>query len=163
MKNLKKNILQTILLLFISLNINAQFTANQLLGTWEHADGNQIFRIEFFRYGSGNQIRGDFKLVSQDILGQETVIYQSHQKIGTSDSYYPPVISLGYSNNYDSFKGSVRDNTSTTRHLVEGCFTLKLLQENPLKAKWNVTFCPGLKSPNEVFNIPTDLIMTKVD
>lgn len=163
MKNLKNNIVQTILFLFISLNINAQFTVDELLGTWEHANGNQIFRIEFFGDGSGNPVRGDFKLVSLDILGQETVIYQSHRTIGTSQYYYPPVISLGYTDIPDTFKGSVRDNTSTTRHLVEGCFSFKLLQENPLKAKWNVTSCPGLKSPNEVFNIPTDLIMTKVD
>lgn len=82
---------------------------------------------------------------------------------GNDDFWFPPMIYFGTIGTSSLRKGLLHDNTVTDRLAQMGCFEFEYVSSNPIRARFKVDFCPGLRGPDEYFNIPTNLVMTKVN
>ncbi|MEH6537447.1 MAG: DUF6705 family protein [Psychroserpens sp.] len=141
------------------------------VGTWENTNGNQTFRVTF--YIDNLYVKGDYQLVEVN-NGSETLLYKSNFDIpGTT-----------YNNGYAIFGGSkngtvlgahIEDNTigyeNGERKNKFGDLRLTILPVQPLclnctiTAEWKIKRSNGVRMSNEPlnYNIPTDMILTKVN
>lgn len=137
-------------------------------GTWQSQNGNTLFVVSL--WSEGNRILGHYKLVEYNngIIGN--AIYKSN-KIYPSGFTFPYVIS-GLLPNSDQLSGSIDDNTisSTNQNYISGDVLMKLTQPTiigctncTIQATWKVTRSKGLQYGEPIpFNIPTNIILTKV-
>lgn len=160
---MKKLLLLFILLLFVSFNINAQSVQNYYKGTWEYQSGNQKFMVKFWE--EDGKTLGRYKMITVDANGQQTgVIYTSKDKWGNSN--YPPDNEI-YAGSTGGLvlSGIIHDTTvnDPLSDFISGDLRMELESFNASTATWKVTRSPGIKIDGEPdFNIPTDIILTKV-
>ncbi len=158
----------TLALSFTPLSANAQ---NIFLGTWEHQEGNQVFRVTLWE--DNNNILGHYKMINVE-NGMETIIYSSNKNehIGNNEAKLPFVI-YGSANN-QLLIALFYDNTVNANQYhfqKKGSLTIEILTNpgglNPtITAHWKVerkSYQSGL-ADNEApeFSVPTDIVLTKV-
>ena len=148
------------------------------LGTWEYQTGNTIFRITLTKitkeeHKNGNRpsfymdaIEGHYKKVEVDNNGNETTIYTSQKKMGTSNTDWPHSI-YGDTNNGVKLNALIYDNSITPSNgfvAIRGKLKCEIIPNtNPKQMTWKVTLPQGMYGSNQptTFNIPTDIILTK--
>ena len=154
-----------------TLSTNAQ---NIFLGTWEHQNGNEVFRIVLWEDPlDNNSIKGHYKMVQIE-NGLETIIYSSNKNehIGINEAKLPFVI-YGSANN-QTLIGLFYDNTidSNQYHfLKKGSLHLEILTNsgglNPtITAHWKVerkSYQGLIINEAPEFSVPTDIILTKIN
>ena len=158
-----KNIIFTILFTTVSL-----FTYSQnenFVGTWEWQDGNNIFRVELY-IDEDNDIRGDFEMVEDLGNSQESLIYESNIDIGFGLKYGPVI--FGGSDGFE-MGAAFTDNTVTHPYgPLRGKLKMVIQPSNTpglTTATWQLQRTRGLKraDDNRTFNVPTDIVLTKVN
>lgn len=153
------------LFVFLSFQSFAQLENENIIGTWEGASSENIFRLKIALYPEGPQAH--YEMIRIKNNGDEEVLYTSDRRIWSDDNnyWYPPMVNFGTIGTTALRKGFLADITilSTKRVAQRGCFEFEYISSVPLKARFKVDFCPGLKAPDEFFNIPTDIVMTKVN
>lgn len=151
----------------ITVQVNAQ---DIFTGTWEHQNGNEIFRV-ILQYDSeyGNEIYGHYEKVEVN-NGIETYIYCSDkEKFQDQNKGWLPYVITAIGNNI-TIGGSFTDNTvdSTLYNQQKlGHLTLEIISNsgglNPtITMRWRITKYKDIsinESPN--FSVPTDIILTK--
>ena len=165
-----KNILILLLLVFSVSFLNAQ---NPFIGTWKSQNGNEVFYVTFYNDFGTNEIRGNYKLVivnSSNIEIEE--VYRSNKLIDGINEW-PSCLLLDYNSSLQRLKGNITDNTidfslyNPNRSFKSGDLTVKLLNGCmgcPLTAEWKIKEPQGIKIEGEPdYNIPTDIILTKVN
>lgn len=168
----------TIILLvaIISINTYSQTlsvnpTRDDLLGTWEWQNGNEVFRINFFNYSyeyegeTWTSLASHFTMLETDTFGNETIIYTSDKPMGSTipQNWYPVITGGQYLNYIDSYRFWLIDNTANTYLL--GNLDIKFLNVpngSPLQILWKLRI-DGMANEGESFNVPTDIILTKID
>lgn len=164
-----KNILTFILFTFLvgcSATTKAQNSNNPFYGTWQYQNGNQTFQVELFRNeGEGGSIRGHFKMFETSANGITILIYKSNKDLDFGLKW-GPVIYAGSSAN--SLKGFVEDNSLGLESRLDGNLEMNILTSSSpgvIKATWKVKRGQGIRftDDNRTFNIPTDIILTKVN
>jgi hypothetical protein len=148
------------------------------LGTWEHQNGNTIFRITLTKLTkhqvkNGNRpsffwdaIEGHFEKVEVDINGNETIIYTSQKKMGQTITDWPSVI-YGSSNDGLKLNSQIDDNSITPvgeYFYITGKLQCEVIPNtNPKRMTWKVTLPQGIYGTNQptTFNIPTDITLEK--
>ncbi len=141
-------------------NINDPF-----VGTWEWENNNQIFRVILY-LDEDEDIRGDFEMV--DVLGNnlESLIYESNKDNGFGYKYGPVI--FGESDGTE-LGAALTDNTVTHPYgPLFGELKMEIQPSNTTgltTATWQVRRTKGLKRADDdrTFNIPTDIILTKVN
>ncbi|WP_046756594.1 hypothetical protein [Kordia jejudonensis] len=143
---------------------------NPFIGTWEWQNGNRIFRV--FLFNQNSTTKGHFEMIEVN-NGVETTIYKSNKPYNTqTPQNWHPVISGGYYEN--SFDGRIMDNSLNYEAPQWDGFTLwhsrlrmKILQANncigcSTTASWKVAYSDLTPSNKLPLNIPTDIVLTKV-
>jgi len=165
MKNLKY-IITILIFTLISINSNAQ--SSPFHGTWEWENGNQIFRVNLWldEYGATS---GHFEMVEVN-NNIETTIYTSDKPYNSAMSqHWHPVISAGWNGNH-ILSGRIMDNSLDYEDpqydgltLWTAWLEMKTISYNPTKAKWTVQWYDLIPDNILPLNVPTDIIMTKVN
>ena len=175
-----------IFFLIISQFANAQTqivnsnSSNPFLGTWEWQNGNQIFRVNL--WGDTNKaISGHFQMlqITQNSNGQNiaTVIYTSDKPYNSvMTEHWHPVINVGLGwNRNDILQGRILDNSMNYEsseydgfEFWQAWLEMKIIPSNncnecPLTATWKVQYKDLTPSNAMPLNIPTDIILTKVN
>ncbi len=152
--------------LISSIALFSQTQRDDFLGIWEWQNNNQTFRVNFFNEPDGDgtfSLAGHFTMLETDVSGNETILYTSDRFIETTNERFIPMINGGrYCDWIDSFRFSLMDNT-TTKTLLLGVLDLKFISislGNPLQITWKLRV-DGMASVGEVFNVPTDITLTK--
>lgn len=148
---------------------------SNLQGTWEYSiNSNEIFRV-VINLSPDNPGFYDGDYYKIDTSGTiESIIYESNYSangIGFGNAFSVST------DNGTLYSGLITDNTYNyqlgidERNYKPGRVVIKILPQdllcNPcnMRAEWKVYHMRGLKNPEEPrdFNIPTDIILTKVD
>lgn len=172
--NFNKKMKNTLILFALTIGFNTfsqnfptSTTSNDFLGTWEWQNGTETFRVVFFNdstYDGSQTIRGHFALLETDVNGNETLIYTSDRLIEGTDQNWIPMINGGrYLDYNDSYRFSLRDNT--TDSFLLGVLDLKFLNvssQSSLLVSWKLRV-DGMADEDQNFNVPTDIILTKVE
>ncbi len=159
----------TLALSFTTLSANAQ---SIFLGTWEHQEGNEVFRIILsINTEDTDHIIGHYEKVQVN-NGEETYIYSSNKEdyVGNNNGWLPYVVTSKSGDNSKIY-GTIYDNTvdeNLYQQIKVGRFTFEILTNsgglNPtITAHWKVERSPGLilnEAPE--FSVPTDIVLTKV-
>lgn len=151
---------------------------DNFLGTWEHKDGNIIFRVTLTKltkheHKNGNRpsfyedhIQGHFEKVEVNSKGIETLVYTSQKKMGQTITDWPFVI-YGGTNDGIRLSAQIDDNSITQvgdHYYITGVLKCEIIPNtNPKQMTWKVALPLGMRdmeAPDE-FNIPTDIILTK--
>ncbi|EPR74061.1 hypothetical protein ADIWIN_0870 [Winogradskyella psychrotolerans RS-3] len=140
------------------------------VGTWEHQNGNDIFRVTIWE--DGNDLKGDYWFI-QTNNGVETIICASNYIIPNSNTNYRHVIFGGSKDGI--IMGALLDDNSINcqngaaeRERMSGNASLTIQSGClgcPITAEWKVERLRGIRiqgDPTE-FSVPTDVIMTKVN
>ncbi|WP_179317967.1 DUF6705 family protein [Winogradskyella undariae] len=176
-----KTLIKITLILTILFSCSAFKTAsvtyqtNPFVGTWQYQDGNEVFIVTIWmnanenEYFDENSIHGNFKKIIVDANGNE--ISEVYTSLGYYDAEqtvaYAPAFHSSYNDNSNRIQGGILDRTMPNGKL-EGTFSLTL-QNNcincpPNTAIWKVKKDQGLRPLDEPdFNVPTDLILTKIE
>jgi len=173
-----KNSIYTLLILLLfsckSKQVFAQSSAENLapfIGVWESQTGNQIFRVNF--YEDNSYLKGDYELV-QVSNGTEIILYKSDYYVSGTNLHFGYAI-YGGSSNGIVLGASIDDNSIdyqngiADRKRKKGNLKFTIQSQNcttcPLTAEWKVTPWKGIRSTDEPenYNIPTDIVMTKVE
>ncbi|MBF8151606.1 hypothetical protein ITJ86_17025 [Winogradskyella sp. F6397] len=171
-----KNSIYTLLILLL-FSCKSQYVLAQnpnhapFIGTWEYQENNQIFRVTI--YEDGNDLKGDYLLLEID-NGNETIIYESDYSAPNSDFNWGYAI-FGGSNDGNLMYAKIDDNSIgyengvASRKRKRGSLGLTIQPQTcstcPITAEWKVAELQGLKITGEPenYNIPTDIILTKVE
>ncbi|WP_299130328.1 DUF6705 family protein [uncultured Winogradskyella sp.] len=173
-----KNSIYTLLILLLfsckSQQVSAQYSMQNLtpfIGTWEYQEGNQIFRVTI--YEDNLHLKGDYWLI-EVINGAETILYESDYYAPGTDFHWGYTI-FGGSNDGNLMGAKIDDNSIgyengvASRKRKRGSLSLTIQQQSclncPVTAEWKVTELQGLKitGESENYNIPKDIIMTKME
>ncbi len=134
---------------------------NPFVGTWEYDNGTQIFRVSLKHIGN-NDIDGDYELIEKST---GNVIYQSRQELN-----YGRVLENSIYGGTDGNILGAGIYDRTRYHLgygvLRGDVVMVLQNTSPYQtATWEVRRGQGIRlsDDNKVFNIPTDLILTKIE
>lgn len=147
--------------------LNAQVLINLHKGTWQYQNGNQVFVVSIWDEVQEGQtvVLGHYKMITVDSNGNQTgTIYNSRKYWGTSTTYYPYAIYMGTYDGMDE-GGIIKDNTvNTPRGFIQGSLRMTIQpNSSPSTAHWTVGEEPDAFDLGEPdFNIPTDIILTKV-
>ena len=158
-----KTIIYSILFVFISINTQAQDTIDlaPFIGNWQWVDGNKTFTVEIYQnYDStnGNHLAGHYKM-EETINNLTVTIYKSNRLFDHDNLIY------GDANTEIFFSGSIDDNTTQGYVTKRGYLRFNILDTTPVTATWKVEryYGPRMDVEPANFNIPTDIILTKVD
>lgn len=155
-------------------DINNHFTP--FLGTWTTQIGTQTFVVTFWKetkVANGNPIEfytdniiGHYRLVENYTMPNEQVIY-------TSDKYWRgttqtiPGIYVMKSTDGVHAGGMIIDTSfpdNSPYHGQEGRLGMKILTTGTnTTAQWRISKGSDAKPQDRIFNIPTDIILTKVN
>lgn len=149
---------------------NSQEAVSVFPGTWHSQNGNTLFVVSLWQEAN-NKIAGHYKMVecNNGIIGN--VLYRSN-KIYEGGFKFPSMIYVGKST-FSEMSGFVDDNTITSQYVnfITGILEIKLTQPTitgctncTIQATWKVTRPTGGFRFGEPipFNIPTDIVLTKV-
>jgi len=146
---------------------------DNFLGTWEYQQNNTIFRIilrklarnkhkytnnqSFFK----DQIIGHYEKVEILATGRERLIYTSNKPNGNSNEYLrAEIIIFGGTSDGIKLSASVLD-VSIPNTFPWGTLTAVIIPgSNPSQMTWKIS---GYNLGGRNFNIPIDIIMTKVN
>lgn len=161
-----KTIYTIIILIFSICSSSAQ--SSVFPGTWHSQNGNTLFIVSLWQ--DGVDIKGHYKMVEYNNGVVSDVIYKSN-KVYEGGFSFPFMISTNNDGSNES-SGFVNDNTiiNQSSNYKTGNLFIKLTQpviigctNCNIQATWKVTELKGLKlSTDQQFNIPTDIILTKV-
>lgn len=170
--NISKNLHILLLLMLLPILLYGQrdLSYEPFIGTWEHVDGNRIFRVII--YEDEQNLKGDYELV-ESVNGIETIIYESNYYVPRLDAYNGHAI-FGGTTSMTRMGGRIEDNTIEDGNPETGSFLTGSLVINieprtclscPLTASWKVEKNGGMywSTQPTSFNIPTDIIITKVE
>lgn len=149
-------------------NSNITATQDSFVGTWEWHDNNQIFRLILSRKDNNKGYDGHFMMI-HTTNGSETIIYNSN-KVMNYGIYWWPVISGGSLDGIN-FSGSIIDNSVVLNQefntYPQGRLKMTIIPETcsncPPSLIWKVYFQDIVPSGMPDFNIPIDLILTKIN
>jgi len=141
------------------------------IGTWEHVNGNEIFRV--FIWADDGNLKGNYEMV-EVVNGNEIIIYESNFIFPNANVRNPHAI---FGGSLDGVKMGARiedwfvdDGNPETGSYNWGSMTLTIQQSScgtcPVTARWIVEDKPSgirLTSQPLIFNLPLDLILTKVN
>ena len=149
----------------------ASSQTNPYIGTWKYQNGSEIFYVTF--YNERAQIKGKYRKVVVNNNGVEVQeIYRSNKFIIGSTTEWPSCINVDYDNVNNKIGGDIMDNTidfsnHPGRTFKSGVLRVKLLPSCtgcPITAEWKVKRQQGIQLEGEPdYNIPTDIIITKVN
>ena len=164
-------------------DINNHFTP--FLGTWFAQIGTQTFVVTLWKEtktANGNPV----EFYSDDIVGHYRLVENYHNPsatslptsaetvIYTSDKYWrgttqPMPFSIISMTSIDGIHSSaiimdVSFPDNSPYHGQEGWLGMKILTTSPTtKAHWRISKASDAKPEDRIFNIPTDIILTKVN
>lgn len=131
-------------------------------GTWQYKSGNQVFILSLWK--NSQNYKGHYKLITVDGNGNPvSILYNSNKPYGTSGENWFPVIQTSLANN-GIIGGSIIDNSINTHEkFLQGIIKITLINSNPLTVNLKISKSKGLRPADEPeFNIPTDIVLTKV-
>lgn len=140
------------------------------LGTWKYVEGNKTFivtlwkeqHVSFNFINQGlykDQIFGDWKMIENEGMLNETILYKSHQYVGNGQ-YYPPGIAGGGSCDGIHFSSLIMDNCIDNGFIKNGILEFTMTSSN--SAQWIVKPLKGMQLQNSpTYKIPTNIILTK--
>ncbi len=144
---------------------------NPFIGTWKYQNGSEIFYVTF--YNERAKIKGKYRKVVVNNNGVEVQeIYRSNKFLTGSTIEWPSCINASYDSTDGEMGGDIVDNTidfsnRPGRTFRSGILRIKLLPSCtgcPITAQWKVIAEQGIQLEGEPdYNIPTDIIITKVD
>jgi hypothetical protein len=164
-----KTIINTITIIFFALTINGQNSnLTPFVGNWEWQDGNQKFKVEIFI--DGENLKGHYELV-ETINSTTTTIYKSNKLLNQELDFYFGYAIFGDSVDGIKFGASIDDNVllnNGNNNIKKGSLAFTIQNNTlgqPITASWSIKSSFGLKSTEEPveFNIPTDIVLTKVE
>ncbi|WP_405302290.1 hypothetical protein [Kordia sp.] len=143
-------------------------------GTWEWENDNQIFRVHLWINTKG-ATKGHFEMVQVNTNGEETIIYRSDKPMNSATpQHWLPVISGGrQSEKY--FMARIMDNSMNYEapeyqqyEFWQARLDMKIIQIGntegiPTKATWKVGYYDITPNNAMPLNIPTDIVLTKVN
>lgn len=155
---------------------------NPFEGTWEFVNGTNVFQVILYDdpdYNDNIHLLGDYRLIER-INGVETLIYKSDYELTPPHNQFLAdagwQIFGGSYSNQTKFSGQVTDNTIDyhlgidNRRAIIGNLFLELLLIDitcpscPQRISWKIEKPRGLYiGTADDYNIPTDIILTKVD
>lgn len=151
-------------------NFDIDRSVDILKGTWEYKNGNEIFRIVLYENNELNELDGDYYLYEVDSNNNETLIHNSNRLLGSTGLNYPSLITLyGVQNNRAS--GMFYDNVlhgNGQEFMKSGWCSVEIMDNpcngcvNQTTLNWKVFDRIGLKYKDYPFNVPDDIIMTKI-
>jgi hypothetical protein len=153
-------------------------TENPFLGIWEWQNGNQIFRVTLFE--QNKTTKGHFQMleINQNSNGVNTatVLYTSDKPYNSAmTEHWHPVINAGLEwNRDDVLSGRILDNSMNyeapefaSYDFWHAWLEMKIIQSNcsncQLTARWKVRYKDLTPSNAMPLNIPTDIIMIKIN
>jgi len=155
---------QTLIICFAFITtLHAQLNApNPFVGTWEHQNGTEIFRVELFITENG--VDGHYSKV-QTNSGSEIIIYKSNYDLGFGLENGPAI--YGY-NDESSLSAFIEDATNSNNgnfSMLKGRLLMEIISSNPTTATWEVEVINDLRRHDDLreLSMPTNLILTKVD
>lgn len=171
MKNIIIILIFTITSNIYSQTISVNPTRDDFIGIWEWQNGNEIFRINFFNQETTYEgetwtsLASHFTMLSIDSSGNETIIYTSDRPMETTipQNWFPVITGGQYLSYNESYRFALKDNTASTYLL--GNLDLKFLATSsgqPLQISWKLRV-DGMADENQSFNVPTDIILTKIE
>ena len=167
----KNNLILLVIITLFSLLSTTKATSqtNPYIGTWKYQNGSEIFYVTF--YNERAKIKGEYKKVLVDNNGVEVQeIYRSNKFLTGTTTEWPSCIYVSYDSVNNKIGGTINDNTidfsnRPGRTFRSGILRIKLLPGCtgcPITAQWKVIAEQGiLEEPD--YNIPTDIIITKVN
>ncbi|WP_452221649.1 DUF6705 family protein, partial [Lacinutrix salivirga] len=163
---MKHIIIIVTLFLSVTSTLEAQNINDSFVGIWETQNGDEIFRIELFIDNEGD-ISGHFSKVETTNSGLEILVYESNRPIGAGFRWGRAIYG---SSDGTILEAGIDDNTvdnPLNLPLFSGHLTMTIQPatgSGQVTATWKVERSSGLKSnaDNREFNIPTDIILTKV-
>jgi hypothetical protein len=167
-KTMKK--ISLILLFIFTISFYAQ-SSNDFFGTWEYQNGNEISRIHLFEQTTIYQgesmvsIAGHFSMIEINSNGVETIVFNSDKPYSElSSTHWHPVILGGmYLAEIDAYRFSFVDNSLP--YWLSGHLQLSFINNpnnNSLQLLWKLRV-EGMGTINRDFNVPKDIVLTKVD
>jgi len=131
-------------------------------GTWHYQSGNQLFIVSLWNEQSA--LKGHYKMVTVDDNGMQTgIVYNSNKLWGNTGQNWPFSVYCGF--NATTALGTINDNTVTgvPKGFIEGNIELTLQIGTPITMHWKVNRSEGIRFSEEPdFNIPTDIVLTKI-
>ncbi len=170
-------------ILFVTIILTSQSikAQNPFAGTWEYLEGNSVFQVSLYDNPNSEDVGrlyGDYKMITR-INGIDSLIYKSNFEW---DNPFNNEIMIESSKIMggkvgNKFSGRVIDNTIDyqlgwrNRKSIEGLLLLEILPMNiscrpncPQQISWKIEKPRGLHiGTADDYNIPTDIILTKVD
>ncbi len=155
---------------------------NPFEGIWEFVDGINAFQVILYDdpdYNDDIHLLGDYRLIERS-NGVETLIYKSNYELTPPHNQFLAdvgwqIFGRSYSNQ-SKFSGQVTDNTIDyqlgidNRKAIIGNLFLELLSIDitcpncPQRISWKIEKPRGLYiGTADDYNIPTDIVLTKVD
>lgn len=166
-----------IIILFFTINAVGQQLNNLDLesfsGTWEalYDDDKKSFELELWT-DDENWLKGTYKVKNLDSNGNVVKVYESNfMEINLNQEM--PAQLRGKMNTSGSVSGYINDNTANVeedpnnRKGKHGNFSLTMQSndDNSTQIEFKVSETPGLKLEEypENYNIPTDIVLTKIE
>jgi hypothetical protein len=174
MKKFKTNILLFIFCTIPFQVFSQESRINPFVGTWQNINGDKLFSVIFWFEEDAGLI-GHYKMYQLDELGNiESTIYSSSTVVAVDNSLWPPYAIYGSPSTSGTltYKGRIIDNSIISNQyskIKRGILNMSIHQNTcvgcPITATWVVTKDDvGVRMDNEspTFNIPTNIILTKV-
>jgi hypothetical protein len=140
---------------------------NPFIGNWTFQNGNELFVLTL--WSESNKIFGHYRMMALDNNGSyQFMVYNSNKEIGTSGQNWPYVVYSKF-NEGSYISGNITDNSINNPNykFIEGKFMMTLLDTCfgcNLTAGFKVEKEQGIRSEGEPdFNIPTDIVLTKLN
>lgn len=128
-------------------------------GTWHYQNSNQVFVVSLWQDNEG--YKGHYKMINVDSNGnQVSILYNSNKSYWGSNLNWPFTV-----NTSSSFEGQIGGNVvdNTVNDFAMRTIVMTLQNYNPLRIHWKITKPEDLRPADEPeFNIPTDIVLTKV-
>jgi hypothetical protein len=140
------------------------------IGTWKFVENNKTFIVTLWKeqHVSFNgvftglykdQIFGDWKMIENEGMLNENILYNSYHYVGNGQ-YFPPTISGGGSCDGIHFSSLIMDNCIDNGFIKNGILKFTITSSNT--AHWYIKSLNGMQIENAPnFMIPTDIILTK--
>lgn len=142
------------------------------IGTWENTTGNLTFRVVLTKTTKKNyitrymdKIEGRFLIIENAGTINENIVHNSvkdYPQSGQTSTY----VITGATMSGIYFHGLIDDNSidDNTIGILTGQLSMEIINtgNSPLQAHWKV-FRKGISIQGLNFNVPTDIIMTKVN
>ena len=143
---------------------------NPFVGVWKNTTGNKTFKVILWKKEKDSfngyyvdLIYGDYEMIENEGLPNETILYKSKKLIGINAPQYftPALMARG---GYPGIAGTINDNVhfnNTENYLIPGALDF-VIDTTTGKAHWKVKDRREMKGIGEPdMTIPKDIILTK--